>query len=123
MGASWLPDFDGRSEILSPVTPATSNGKGVVLRGAQAQFSVRVGAEVRVGRDPSQCAIFLSEPRVSAVHASLKFEGAQIVVRDETSNNGTWLNGGRLSSGVWIGVPVGATLRFGPVEFSVQLEA
>jgi pSer/pThr/pTyr-binding forkhead associated (FHA) protein len=57
------------------------------------------------------------------VHASLKFEGAQIVVRDETSNNGTWLNGGRLSSGVWIGVPVGATLRFGPVEFSVQLEA
>jgi pSer/pThr/pTyr-binding forkhead associated (FHA) protein len=84
---------------------------------------VREGAEVRVGRDPLQCPIFLAEPRVSAVHASLKFEGGQLLVRDETSNNGTWLYGGRLSPGAWTGVPPGATIRFGPVEFAVQFEA
>jgi pSer/pThr/pTyr-binding forkhead associated (FHA) protein len=94
-----------------------------VLRGAQAQFSVREGTEVRVGRDPAQCPIFIAEPRVSAVHASLKFEGGQLLVRDETSNNGTWLYGGRISPGAWTGVPAGAILRFGPVEFAVQIEA
>jgi pSer/pThr/pTyr-binding forkhead associated (FHA) protein len=83
---------------------------------------VRAGAEVRVGRDPAQCLIFLSEPRVSGVHATLRFDSGHLVVRDETSNNGTWVSGARLTPGVWTPVPAGMPLRFGPVEFTVQLE-
>jgi pSer/pThr/pTyr-binding forkhead associated (FHA) protein len=93
------------------------------LRGTAGQFRVQAGSEVRVGRDPAQCPIFLSEPRISGVHATLKLEGGQLLVRDETSNNGTWIAGARLPPGAWTQVPPGAPLRFGPVEFDVQLEA
>jgi pSer/pThr/pTyr-binding forkhead associated (FHA) protein len=96
---------------------------GASLRGPSGQFSIRAGSEMRVGRDPGQCPIFLSEPRVSGVHATLRFDGGQLLVRDETSNNGTWVSGSRIAPGAWIPVPVGGPLRFGPVEFNVQLEA
>jgi pSer/pThr/pTyr-binding forkhead associated (FHA) protein len=95
---------------------------GASLSGPSGQYSVRAGAEVRVGRDPAQCPIFLQEPRVSGVHATLRFEGGQLYVRDETSNNGTWIAGSRIAPGAWTPVPVGTQLRFGPVEFAVQLE-
>jgi hypothetical protein len=39
------------------------------------------------------------------------------------SNNGTWVAGTRVAAGAWSAVPAGAQLRFGPIEFSVQLEA
>jgi pSer/pThr/pTyr-binding forkhead associated (FHA) protein len=96
---------------------------GASLRGASGQYSVRSGAEVRVGRDPGQCTVFLSEPRVSGVHATLRFEGGQLLVRDETSNNGTWVAGSRIAPGAWTPVPEGTPLRFGPIEFAVHLEA
>jgi pSer/pThr/pTyr-binding forkhead associated (FHA) protein len=76
-----------------------------------------------VGRDPSACSIFLVEPRVSGVHASLKLEDGRLLVRDETSNNGTWVSGARIAPGLWTPLPPGVPLRFGPVEFTVQLEA
>jgi pSer/pThr/pTyr-binding forkhead associated (FHA) protein len=80
------------------------------------------GPEMRVGRDGAQCAILLSEPRVSGVHASLKLEGGQLLVRDENSNNGTHVNNGRIPAGTWSPVPNGSLLRFGPAEFTVRLE-
>jgi len=107
--------------------PHAANGApaaaAATLRGSLGQFMIRPGAEVRVGRDPGQCTIFLSEPRVSGVHATLRFEGGQLLVRDETSNNGTWVSGSRIAPGAWTQVPMGTPLRFGPVEFNVQLEA
>jgi hypothetical protein len=97
-------------------------GSAATIRGSAGQFTIRFGSEVRVGRDPAQCPIFLSEPRVSGVHATLKFEGGQLLVRDETSNNGTWVQGSRIAPGAWTPVSPGAPLRFGPVEFTVQIE-
>jgi hypothetical protein len=93
------------------------------LRGTAGQYSVRAGSEVRVGRDPAQCPIYLAEPRVSGVHATLRFDAGQLLVRDETSNNGTWVAGSRITPGAWTPVPPGSPLRFGPIEFDVQLEA
>jgi hypothetical protein len=103
---------------------ARQGGAGAAtIRGAAGQFTIRNGSEVRVGRDPAQCPIFLGEPRVSGVHATLKFDGSQLLVRDETSNNGTWVQGSRIAPGAWTAVPPGAPLRFGPVEFTVQIDA
>jgi hypothetical protein len=107
----------------NPYGPAQATPSVATIRGAPGQFTVRAGSEVRVGRDPTQCPIFLSEPRVSGVHATLRLDGGQLQVRDETSNNGTFVSGARVSPGAWTPVPVGAPLRFGPIEFSVQLEA
>jgi hypothetical protein len=107
-----------------PAEPrAAAGANAATIRGAAGQFTIRSGSEVRAGRDPAQCPIFLGEPRVSGVHATLKFDGGQLLVRDETSNNGTWVQGSRIAPGAWTAVPVGGQLRFGPVEFVVQIEA
>ena len=90
--------------------------------GVAGTFAVRPGIEVKVGRDPAQCPITLSEPRVSGVHATLKFEGGRLMVRDEGSNNGTYVDGTRIASGAWTPIRAGGTLRFGPIEFTARLE-
>jgi hypothetical protein len=92
------------------------------LSGSQGIFTILPGMEMRAGRDGSVCQILLTEPRVSGTHSSLKIEGGQLLVRDESSNNGTHINGQRIPPGVWTPVGPGAQLRFGPVEFSVRLE-
>jgi hypothetical protein len=109
----------------NPYGPPPSAGAptAATIRGQSGQFTVRAGSEVRVGRDPAQCPIFLSEPRVSGVHATLKFEAGFLQVRDETSNNGTFVGQNRIPPSVWTPVPAGTPLKFGPIEFAVQLES
>jgi hypothetical protein len=121
-GGGGAPRFPGVPATHPPTGPMNAAAGGASLRGASGQYSVRAGSEVRVGRDPGQCTIFLSEPRVSGVHATLRFDGV-LLVRDETSNNGTWVAGARIAPGAWTPVPEGTPLRFGPIEFAVQLEA
>jgi pSer/pThr/pTyr-binding forkhead associated (FHA) protein len=110
-----------------PLTPPPSPYHAPVtaarIEGSAGQYTVRPGSEVRVGRDPAQCPITLTEPRVSGVHSTLKLEGSQLWVRDETSNNGTYVAGARIAAGTWVPVPAGAQLRFGPVEFTVSLDS
>jgi hypothetical protein len=47
---------------------------------------------VTVGRDPI-CDIFLNNMTVSRQHAIIERKGGQIIVRDNHSLNGTWVNG------------------------------
>jgi hypothetical protein len=101
---------------------AVGSATRATLQGSAGVFTVVPGVEIRAGRDGAQCGILLSEPRVSGVHSTLKLENGQLMVRDEHSNNGTLLNGNRLTPGVWSPVPNGSLLRFGPAEFSVRLE-
>ncbi len=108
--------------LAPPPSPYAAPATGATILGAAGQFAIRGGVEVRVGRDPAQCPITLGEPRVSGVHATLKFENGQLFVRDESSNNGTFVNGSRIPGATWTPVPPGAQLRFGPVEFSVRVE-
>ena len=122
--APTFPLTGALSAVLHP--PPNPYGSqaatSATIVGSAGQWQIRQGAEVHVGRDPAQCPIFLAEPRVSGVHSSLKFENGQLFVRDETSNNGTFVAGSRIAPGVWVAVPAGAGLRFGPIEFSVQLD-
>ena len=93
-----------------------------MLSGTHGTYTVAAGRELKVGRDPGLCDIHLTEPRISGMHASLKFEGGQLLVRDEGSNNGTYVSGGQIQSYGWVPLAPGATVRFGPIEFTVQLE-
>jgi hypothetical protein len=119
-GSGGTPRFPSPPQPVAMAGAAGANA--ATIRGVAGQFTIRSGSEVRVGRDPAQCPIFLGEPRVSGVHATLRFDAGQLLVRDETSNNGTWISGSRIAPGAWTPVPAGAPLRFGPVEFTVQLE-
>ncbi len=109
---------------LPPPDPYGSGGaaRQATLQGAAGVFTIVPGVEMRAGRDGAQCAILLGEPRVSALHATLKLENGQLWCRDEGSNNGSQINGNRLAAGAWAPVPNGSLLRFGPVEFTVRLE-
>ncbi|MGH7435730.1 MAG: FHA domain-containing protein, partial [Polyangiaceae bacterium] len=92
------------------VLPGSASGPpSARLRGTAGEFTVPSGPEVRVGRDPSACSILLGEPRVSGVHATLKLEAGRLLVRDETSNNGTWISNERIVPGTWTPLPSGAT--------------
>ena len=101
---------------------APGSASRATLSGAAGVFTILPGSEMRVGRDAAQCQVVLGEPRVSAVHGAIKLEGGQLLVRDEGSNNGTHVNGTRLAPKVWMPVPAGSMVRFGPVELSVRLE-
>ncbi len=106
---------------VAPSTPAPPNPTRGVLKGRSGVFTVVPGSEMKVGRDPS-CPVLLTEPQVSSFHASLKLENGKLWVRDEQSNNGTFLSGVRIAAGHWTEVPHGASVKFGPEEFSMRLE-
>ncbi|HEV8244958.1 MAG TPA: FHA domain-containing protein, partial [Polyangiaceae bacterium] len=105
----------------APPQYGASNASSATLQGATGVYTVLPGQELKAGRDPAQCGIVLNEPRVSAVHATVKLENGQLLIRDENSNNGTLVNGNRLSPGIWSPVQGGSLVRFGPVEFSARL--
>lgn len=107
---------------VAPPNPYARTVSSAVLSGGGGQFPVRAGLEVKLGRDPAQCAIALSEPRISGVHATIKFDGEKLWVRDEASNNGVYVAGARVPAMTWTPVPAGTPLRFGPIEFTVRLE-
>ncbi|MBN9162358.1 MAG: FHA domain-containing protein [Myxococcales bacterium] len=109
-------------QLEPPPNPYGTTPTSATIVGAAGQFAIRSGVEVRVGRDPAACPITLTEPRVSGVHATLQFEGGQLSVRDEGSNNGTYVSGTRIPAHVWTPVFAGASLRFGPVEFTVKID-
>jgi pSer/pThr/pTyr-binding forkhead associated (FHA) protein/predicted Ser/Thr protein kinase len=92
------------------------------LQGPAGFFSIDDGMPARAGRDDSKCVVLLQDPGVSGVHASLKIERGRFWVRDEVSNNGTYIDQTRAASGMWTDVPAGSSLRFGPIAFSVRLE-
>ena len=135
-GAAAVPvptGYPGGSAAAQPAAAAaprpavdplamTGTAAQATLQGSAGVYTVGLGQEVRVGRDGSQCAVLLTDPRVSGVHASLKLEGGQLYVRDEGSNNGTTVGTTPAPAGSWTVVPGGTLLRFGPIEFSVQLK-
>lgn len=65
-----------------------------------------------IGRDPGDGGLALPSPVVTRRHAELQFDGAQAVVRDLGSTNGTYVNGRRLTTATVL--PEGGRLDIGP---------
>jgi pSer/pThr/pTyr-binding forkhead associated (FHA) protein len=104
------------------MAPMAGHARQAVLQGTPGTYVIVEGKESRVGRDPAFADICLTEPRVSGSHALVKIENGQLYIRDEGSNNGTFVAGGKIQSHVWTPVPPGGAVRFGPIEFNVRLE-
>jgi pSer/pThr/pTyr-binding forkhead associated (FHA) protein len=62
----------------------------------------------------------LTEPSVSSHHCEVLLRGADIVVRDLNSTNGTFINGEKVSESV---LKPGQILRLGQIEMRLETEA
>jgi pSer/pThr/pTyr-binding forkhead associated (FHA) protein len=62
--------------------------------------------------------VVLPDPKVSRRHATIAATGGGVLLRDEESLNGTWLNGRRLTAPCTLGD--GDRLRIGGCEFVVH---
>ncbi len=71
-----------------------------------------------VGRDPASQIVLANEPTVSRNHARLSFEASGLVVYDNGSSNGTFVNGVRISGPV--PVTVGDIIQFGSSRFRLD---
>jgi pSer/pThr/pTyr-binding forkhead associated (FHA) protein len=77
---------------------------------------VDVVEPLTIGRGRT-CTLVLGDPKVSRRHATLLRAGAGLVLCDDRSLNGTWLNDSRISSPV--SLAAGDRVRVGSSEFVV----
>lgn len=110
-------------DLAAPQPPANPYGvKRANVSCAGQRMGLPVGVEVRVGRDPSRVGLLIEDPRVSGLHASLRFDGQDAFVRDESSSLGTEVDGVRLAPGSWQLVPAHGLVQLGPVPLQVTVE-
>lgn len=103
--------------------PANPYGvKRASVECAGSRMGLPVGVELRVGRDPSRVSLLVEDPRVSGLHASLRFDGSVVSIRDEGSSLGVVLDGAPIARGAWVDIPAGAQLALGPVPLAVSVE-
>lgn len=101
-----------------PVAPQVGRA---TLEGDDGRFTVLPNADLRIGRDGSRCAAVISDPQVSGLHATLRLERGELLVRDEGSSSGTRLDGRLLDAGQWVAVPDRSELSLGPAVLRVSL--
>jgi pSer/pThr/pTyr-binding forkhead associated (FHA) protein len=59
----------------------------------------------------------IADPSVSSHHAEIVLQGADLLIKDLNSTNGTFINGEKISEAV---LKPGQTLRFGQVELKID---
>jgi ABC transport system ATP-binding/permease protein len=55
---------------------------------------------ILIGRDPGSCTILLDHPSISRVHARVVHKGGMVLLKDEGSANGTFVDGKRIQEHV-----------------------
>lgn len=79
--------------VRPPAKPAAARHAFLVRaeRGGETKFQL-TGRTVGIGRAPDN-AVVIPDPNVSRHHASIEHAGAEYVLRDQGSTNGTFVNG------------------------------
>lgn len=82
--------------------------------------------ETRIGRDPHDCQIVLpvDAASVSRLHVTVRLDRGTgtVLLRDEGSKNGTWIDGiGRLDAGEERQLAVGTRFRLGEASIAFEL--
>lgn len=87
----------------------------VLAQGGVGKILLRQGI-CRVGRSPD-CDVFLDDPSVSRMHATLIVEDRETTLQDNRSRNGTFVDGMRVESG---NLAHGAEVIFGVVHCTYE---
>ncbi|MCU0285269.1 MAG: FHA domain-containing protein [Acidobacteria bacterium] len=59
--------------------------------------SYKLTTDTRIGRDPSQTDISISELIVSKFHCTIYFKDGDVFIKDNNSTNGTYVNGKKIT--------------------------
>jgi hypothetical protein len=89
-----------------------------IVKGMPTDGRYPVSRELRVGRS-RESDIFLVDPSVSRMHATLELHGNNVVVRDAGSTNGTFVNGERVQVRT---LQPGDRVAFGKTEMAVETQ-
>jgi len=87
---------------------------------AQDRFVLLIDGEAVIGRSP-YCSLILDHETLSRVHATLRVEGGGLILIDENSSNGTFVNGARISAPAPVGP--GDDIRLGKVLVWIEHES
>lgn len=83
-----------------PAAKETKKGIGeldVFVRDKKISTTQITDPEMRIGRDPTRCAIVISEPIVSKRHCSIITRKDRVFIVDNDSTNGTYINNEKIS--------------------------
>jgi pSer/pThr/pTyr-binding forkhead associated (FHA) protein len=72
----------------------------------------------RIGADPDNDLVITGDSYVSGRHACLRYENGSVVLADQNSHNGTFLNGNRLRD-VSMAVKSGDRVKIGNSTFEI----
>ena len=92
-----------------------SEEQGMLIRAVRKREGNPYPERFSVGR-ATNCDIVLRMAVVSKLHGHLTQSGGRLLVSDNRSSNGTWVNGVAVTPGDMVPVEIGAELRFGTVK-------
>lgn len=72
-----------------------------------------------LGREPGRAGLVVNDESVSRVHCELILRGRQVMIRDNNSTNGTFVDGRRLSANESVVLRDGGDVKMGAVRFRV----
>ncbi len=99
---------DGQKKCISGLVPFISEKEVPIM--------LTEDAEIRIGRQPGVNEYCLTEPGISRMHAVIRKTGTRVIVRDEGSTNGTYVNNRRIS-GEETELNYGDVVSFAGVEY------
>jgi FHA domain len=82
-----------------------------ILERINTQYRCSLAAQLLVGRS-TQCILRIEDPRVSGVHAMIRWVRSVWEIRDLSSSNGTIVDGRKLSPSDRVDLRVGSEVRF-----------
>lgn len=103
-------------ETVDTATPQRTRLALRVVAGPNTEQVFCVDDGMQVGRNAA-CDLVLSDPSVSRKHATLHFRDDRLVVCDEGSSNGTFVNGKRIKERA---LRVGDVVGFGKTQLRVE---
>jgi hypothetical protein len=106
-----------RSRTRSPASASGQLALGVVLEKRALTYPLPASGRVVIGRDPA-ADFSIDHPSLSRRHAELEL-GAQLILDDLGSKNGTWLDGTALTPGARVRLDVPTTVVLGSVSMAV----
>ncbi len=113
---SQLPTGSGATTAPGPVGAAQPRLVGTVGTYAGSVFPISSG--ITIGREPSNGIALPNDTTVSRRHAGIRIEADGIVVTDENSSNGVYVNGVRIAESAT--VRVGDEIQIGNTRFRIE---